>query len=74
MAVVPDLITILDRETAEPFTTETLSYGQRVKVVAISATENMRSPQALKLIGPRAFGIDEDFRKWNRGPSDRIIQ
>ncbi|MEM9105212.1 MAG: DUF917 domain-containing protein [Pseudomonadota bacterium] len=63
MAIVPDLITILDRETGEPITTETLGYGQRVKVVAIAAAENMRSPSALEFIGPRAFAIDEDFRK-----------
>lgn len=63
LAIVPDLITILDRETGEPITTENLGYGQRVKVVAISATENMRTPQALEVIGPRAFGIQEDFRK-----------
>mgnify|MGYP001802584586 CR=1 FL=1 len=62
LAIVPDLITILDRETGEPITTENLGYGQRVKVVAIAATENMRSADALKVIGPRAFGIDEDFR------------
>ncbi|MEM9221419.1 MAG: DUF917 domain-containing protein [Pseudomonadota bacterium] len=62
LAIVPDLITILDRETGEPITTETLAYGQRVKVVAIAATENMRSAAALDVIGPRAFAIDEDFR------------
>ncbi|KMW60271.1 N-methylhydantoinase (ATP-hydrolyzing) [Candidatus Rhodobacter oscarellae] len=61
LAIVPDLITILDRETGEPITTENLGYGQRVKVVAIAAAENMRTPEALKVIGPRCFGIDEDF-------------
>ena len=63
LAIVPDLITVLDRETGEPITTESLGYGQRVKVVAIAATSNMRSPEALNLIGPRAFGIKEDFQK-----------
>ncbi|MEM8703904.1 MAG: DUF917 domain-containing protein [Pseudomonadota bacterium] len=63
LAIVPDLITILDRETGEPITTENLGYGQRVKVVAIAATPNMRSEEALSFIGPRAFGIDEDFQK-----------
>ncbi len=62
LAIVPDLITILDRETGEPITTENLRYGQRVKAVAIAATANMRSPEAMEFIGPRAFGIDEDFR------------
>ena len=62
LAIVPDLIMLLDRETAEPITTETLRYGQRVKVMAVAALDNMRSPEALELIGPRAFGIDEDFQ------------
>ncbi len=63
LAIVPDLITILDRETGEPITTENLGYGQRVKVLAIAATENMRSAQALQFIGPQAFGIEEDYQK-----------
>ena len=63
LAIVPDLITILDRETGEPITTENLGYGQRVKVLAIAATDNMRTEEALKLIGPRAFGIKEEFQK-----------
>ena len=60
--IVPDLIVILDRETGEAITTETLRYGQRVKVLGIAATEVMRTPEALEVIGPRAFSIDEDFR------------
>ena len=31
VAIVPDLISILDRETGEPITTENLKYGQRVQ-------------------------------------------
>src|SRR5829696_9252004 len=36
LAVVPDLVCILDSDTAEPITTEELRYGQRVKVMAVS--------------------------------------
>lgn len=63
VAIVPDLIMLLDRETGDPITTEALRYGQRVKVLGAAATENMRTPEALALIGPRCFGIDEDFRR-----------
>ena len=62
LAIVPDLIAIQDRETGQPITTENLGYGQQVKILAIAATENMRSEQALDVIGPRAFGINEDFQ------------
>jgi DUF917 family protein len=62
VAIVPDLIAILDRETAEPITTENLKYGQRVKVVGASVPPIMRSERALEIWGPRAFGFDESFQ------------
>src|SRR5690606_32182867 len=62
VAIAPDLIAILDRETAEPITTENLKYGQRVKVVGVSAPSIMRSARALEVWGPRAFGFDEPFQ------------
>lgn len=60
-AIVPDLICIMDSETAEPITTETLRYGQRVKVMAVSVPPIMRTPEALKIFGPKAFGLDAPF-------------
>ncbi|HEY0233362.1 MAG TPA: DUF917 domain-containing protein [Dokdonella sp.] len=61
LAIVPDLIIVLDAETAEPITTESLKYGQRVKVVATSAAACMRTPAALAVFGPHKFGLDEPF-------------
>ncbi len=61
LAVVPNLICILDIETVEPITTEELRYGQRVKVMAVSVPEIMRTPEALEVWGPRHFGFDHDF-------------
>lgn len=61
LAMVPDLITILDRETGEPVTAEALRFGQRVKVLAVSVPSIMRSAEALATFGPRAFGFDTDF-------------
>ena len=61
LAIVPDLICILDRETGEPITTENLKYGQRVKVVGASVPPIMRSARALEVWGPHAFGFDEPF-------------
>jgi uncharacterized protein len=60
-AVVPDLIAVVDRESGEPVTTEALRYGQRVKVVGTSAAPNMRTPEALRVFGPQAFGLDVPF-------------
>lgn len=61
LSVVPDLICILDSETAEPITTEELRYGQRVKVMAVTVPAIMRTPEALKVWGPRTFGFDVDY-------------
>jgi uncharacterized protein len=61
LATVPDLLCILDQETAEPITTEALRYGQRVKVICVSTPPIMRTPEAIEVFGPRAFGIDVDF-------------
>jgi DUF917 family protein len=62
LAIVPDLICVLDSETAEPITTEMLRYGQRVKVMGVSVPPIMRTPEALAVFGPQAFGLDESFR------------
>jgi uncharacterized protein len=60
--VVPDLVCVLEAERAEPITTETLRYGQRVTVVGISTPQLMRTPEALAVFGPAAFGLADAFR------------
>ncbi len=60
--IVPDLICVLEADSAEPITTETLRYGQRVVVVGISTPAIMRTPEALAVFGPSCFGLDEEFR------------
>jgi len=61
IASVPDIISILDMERALPITTENLRYGFRVMVIGIPTPEIMRTPEALKVWGPRYFGYDFDF-------------
>lgn len=61
VTMVPDLICIVDRETAEPITTENLKYGQRVKVIGVSVPDVMRSPDALAIFGPSGFGLDVEY-------------
>ena len=60
-AMVPDLITIMDRETADSITTDQLAYGQRVKVVGTAAPAMLRTQQALRYIGPEAFDFAEPY-------------
>lgn len=59
VACVPDLICLLETETGEPITTEQLRYGLRVTVLGIPCSDKLRTPQALKVVGPAAFGYPE---------------
>jgi DUF917 family protein len=61
VASVPDLITVLDAETGEPITTETLRYGFRVVVVGMPCAPAWRTDAGLALVGPRVFGYDVDY-------------
>jgi hypothetical protein len=61
VATVPDLITVLDRETGLPIPTESLRYGARVRVLAIPTPELMRTEAALDVWGPETFGLDTDY-------------
>jgi DUF917 family protein len=58
LVCTPDLITILDAETGEPITTETLRYGFRVVVLGIPCDPRWRTPEGLALVGPGYFGYD----------------
>ena len=59
LAVVPDLICLVDADTADPVTTEVVRYGLRVVVLGIPAPEQLRTPEALAVVGPTAFGYPE---------------
>lgn len=61
IAVVPDLICVLDIDTAEAIPTERLRYGQRVNILGIRVPEIMRTPEALAVFGPAAFHIDTEY-------------
>jgi DUF917 family protein len=61
LAMVPDLITLLDRDNGEPLTAEMLAYGQRVKVLGYGADPMLLRPESLAVLGPQAFGLKEEF-------------
>lgn len=58
---VPDLICLLDHENAQPITTETLAYGQRVDVIGLPCAPEWHQAGMLDVVGPRAFGYDLDY-------------
>ncbi|MEU8282087.1 DUF917 domain-containing protein [Micrococcus luteus] len=71
LATVPDLICVVEEDTAEPITTEGLHYGQRVRVLGISTPSLMRTPAALDQFGPSAFGLEEQFSPVERLEAER---
>ncbi len=62
LASVPDLITVLDSETADAIATERIRYGQRVSVIAFACDPVWRTERGIAATGPRAFGYDVDYR------------
>lgn len=61
IATVPDLICMVDAETAIPITTEGVRYGQRVLALGIPCDTKWRSSKGLETVGPRYFGYDLDY-------------
>lgn len=63
VAMTPDIIAVVEKESGIPITTESLRYGLRVQVVALKAPEIWKTARGLQLTGPRAFGYDFDYKE-----------
>ena len=61
LASVPDLISVLDSETADAIVTERIAYGQRVTVIAFACDPVWRTEKGIAVAGPRAFGYEFDY-------------
>ena len=61
VATTPDLITLLDANTGGPVTTDMVKYGLSVHVLGLPCDPIWRSKEAIKLVGPRYFGIEADY-------------
>ncbi|UJR08010.1 hypothetical protein I4U23_012288 [Adineta vaga] len=72
LASVPDLITLVEQDTAEPLSTETIKYGYRVSVLVLPAPQPLTTSHALQHIGLKAFGYE--FSNYEYVPSYAPIQ
>ncbi|MEI7744967.1 MAG: DUF917 domain-containing protein, partial [Chloroflexota bacterium] len=61
VAMVPDIIALLDEQTGEAIHTERLKYGQRLVAVAFPCPPVWRTPKGLETAGPGAFGYDVPY-------------
>ena len=59
--LTPDLICLVDSETAEPIPTPDVRYGQRVTAIGLSCNEVFRSEEALEVVGPGAFDMEYTY-------------
>jgi hypothetical protein len=59
LTMVPNIISIVDVDTAEPIPNEEVRYGQRVAVVIVPAPPAMATPRALEVVGPAFFGYPD---------------
>lgn len=61
VATSPDLIMTMELDTGQPIPAEEIRYGFRVAVIGLKCDDHWRTPDGLKLSGPRRFGYDMDF-------------
>lgn len=66
VAIVPDLITMVDSDRGTPITTEVVRYGTRGTIIGIPAPPQLTTPDALKFVGPSSFGYDLPYTPLER--------
>lgn len=61
-ATTPDIISLLEQETGEPVTNETLRFGLKVNVIVLPSPPVWTTKEGLALVGPRHFGYETDYQ------------
>ena len=60
LAIVPDLVTVLDAQNGEALGTQDYRYGLPVGVIGITASDKWTSTaRGLEIGGPKGFGFDD---------------
>jgi len=62
LLTVPDLIVLVEQGSGLALGSEAVRYGLRIDVVGLPAAYEVKTPRALGVVGPRAFGYDVEFR------------
>lgn len=57
LAIVPDLIAVIDAQNGEAIGTPEYRYGLLVSVIAVTASERWTSERGIEIGGPQAFGL-----------------
>jgi len=54
---VPDIITLLNKETLKPISTEEIKYGEEVYILTIPSDKKWKTKKGLEIVGPEAFNL-----------------
>jgi len=57
----PDLIEVVELESAEPITNPELNAGQEVAVIGLKARKQYRTEKGISLLGPAHYGFDIEY-------------
>jgi DUF917 family protein len=72
IATTPDILMLLERDTATPITSESLRYGLNIDLIAIPSPVIWQSTEGLRLVGPRYFGYNVDYYPCNRNQGTTV--
>ena len=61
IATSPDLICVVDDVTGEPYINTVMKEGMRVAVIGLAAKPVFRDPDAVAVLGPRCFGLEQEY-------------
>ncbi|MCL2619203.1 MAG: DUF917 domain-containing protein [Defluviitaleaceae bacterium] len=61
VATSPDIIVLIDKNTAMPYTNPVLAEGMEIAVLGLKAVDIFRSEKGVSVLGPRYFGFDIDY-------------
>lgn len=66
LAIVPDLISVIDAQNGEAIGTPEYRYGLLVLVLGITASNRWTSPRGIEIGGPKGFGLDLEYKPIGR--------
>ncbi|MGH2391372.1 MAG: DUF917 domain-containing protein [Chloroflexota bacterium] len=62
LVVTPDAVSLIDDETGEPIGADEVHAGRHVLLLGFSADPRMTTPEALRVVGPSAFGYEVEYQ------------
>ncbi len=72
-ATIPDLICVIDTDTALPVTNPHFRTGQNVAVILLKAPAPFTTPRGLEIFGPAYAGLDSPYRPAIRTQDEPIL-